>query len=114
MMTTLHKYLTPDAFVIIVTPIKEDVESEEMQHWAGEVQVSIVANVEATSLTEEEMSSMLLLCNFAAASIPAMEDNAFVRDLIQAYAQKNMLSLSPDYECEQHLLTEDSDTKGSA
>lgn len=113
-MSTLNKYLTSDDFIIIVTPVKEDFGSAEMQQWTGEVQVSIVTNVEETTLTEEELSSMLLLCNFAAASIPAMEENAFVRDLIQAYAQKNMLSLSPDYERGKHLLTEDSDTKGSA
>ena len=88
-MTTLHKYLTPDDFVIILKPIKED--EEDMSPWTGEVQVSIVTNIQETTLSEEEFGNMLLLCNFAAASIPAMEENTFVRELIEVYAQKNML-----------------------
>jgi hypothetical protein len=57
---------------------------------------------------------MLLLCNFAAASIPAMEENNFVRELIEAYVQKNMLTLVRDDETDTTLLTPDSYTKGSA
>lgn len=114
MMSTIHKHLTPDDFVIIVTPVKEDFGREEADQWTGEVQVSIVTNVEKTTLTEDEFGGMLLLCNFAAASIPAMEENSFIRDLIHSYAQKNMLSLSPDNEMGQSTLTFDSDTKGTA
>jgi|TARA_R110000824_G_scaffold89185_1_gene218874 hypothetical protein len=111
-MTTLHKYLTPDDFVIIIKPIKEE-ENGEPQ-WTGEVQVSIVTNTEDTTLSAEEFSNMLLLCNFAAASIPAMEENNFVRELIEAYVQKNMLTLVRDDETDTTLLTPDSYTKGSA
>jgi hypothetical protein len=111
-MTTLHKYLTPDDFVIILKPIKED--EENMSPWTGEVQVSIVTNIQETTLSEEEFGNMLLLCNFAAASIPAMEENTFVRELIEVYAQKNMLTLSPDEEISTAFLTPDSDTKGNA
>ena len=113
-MSTIHKYLTPDDFVIILTPVKDDFDREEMDQWTGEVQVSILTNVEKTTLTEDEFRGMLLLCNFAAASIPAMEENSFVRELVQSYAQKNMLSLVPDEDDGQHGLTADSCTKGSA
>ena len=111
-MTTLHKYLTPDDFVIIVKPVKED--EGDMSQWTGEVQVSIVTNVQETTLSEEEFGNMLLLCNFAAASIPAMEENNFVRELIEAYVEKNMLTLVPDDEMSTAILTPDSDTKGNA
>ena len=111
-MTILHKYLTPDDFVIIVKPVKEDV--GDTAPWTGEVQVSIVTNVQETTLSEEEFSNMLLLCNFAAASIPAMEENNFVRELIEAYVQKNMLTLVADEENNEIVLTPDSDTKGNA
>ena len=114
MMPTIHKYLTPDDFVIVLTPVKDDFDHEDMDQWTGEVQVSILTNVEKTTLTEDEFRGMLLLCNFAAASIPAMEENSFVRELVQSYAQKNMLSLVPDEDDGQHSLTADSDTKGSA
>ena len=111
-MTTLHKYLTPDDFVIILKPIKED--EGDMSSWTGEVQVSIVTNVQETTLSEEEFGNMLLLCNFAAASIPAMEENNFVRELIETYVQKNMLTLVSDDEMSTAILTPDSDTKGNA
>ena len=111
-MTTLHKHLTPDDFVIILKPVKED--EGDMSQWTGEVQVSIVTNVQETTLSEEEFGNMLLLCNFAAASIPAMEENNFVRELIETYVQKNMLTLVSDDEMSTTLLTPDPDTKGNA
>jgi hypothetical protein len=111
-MTTIHKHLTPDDFIIIVKPIKED--EGDMSQWTGEVQVSIVTNVQETTLSEEEFGNMLLLCNFAAASIPAMEENNFVRELIEAYVEKNMLTLVPDDEMSTAILTPYSDTKGNA
>ena len=112
-MPPIHKYLSPNDFVIILTPVKEEESSEEDEQWTGEVQVSIVTNVEKTTLTNEEFNGMLLLCNFAAASIPAMEENPFFRDLVRSYAQNNMLSITPE-DTEQLCLTLDSDTKGSA
>ena len=42
-----------------------------------------------------------------------MEENAFVRDLIQAYAQKNMIMPTPEEE-NIPVLTFDTDTEGSA
>ena len=114
-MQPVHKNLTPDDFVIIVRPVRDDEEFNlDEGSWTGEVQVSILTNVEKTTLTEDEFRGMLLLCNFAAASIPAMEENSFVRELVQSYAQKNMLSLVPDEDDGQHGLTADSCTKGSA
>jgi hypothetical protein len=116
-MQTIHKHLTPDDFVIIVRPVRdeEDFNFDEGT-WTGEVQVSIVTNAKQTTLTELEFNNMVMLCNFAAASIPAMEENAFVRDLIQGYAQKNMIMPIPEDEEELNydLLTMDTDTKGNA
>ena len=112
-MTTLHKYLTPDDFVIILKPVKED--EGDISPWTGEVQVSIVTNVQETTLSEEEFGNMLLLCNFAAASIPAMEENNFVREVIESYVQKNMLTpVCEEETSETSVLTPDSYTKGSA
>ena len=115
-MQTIHKHLTPDDFVIIVRPVREEEEEElllEEGSWTGEVQVSIVTNAKETTLTEVEFNNMVLLCNFAAASIPAMEENAFIRDLIQTYAQKNMIMPTPEEE-NVHMLTFDTDTEGNA
>lgn len=115
-MQTIHKHLTPDDFIIIVRPVRdeEDFVLDEGT-WTGEVQVSIVTNAKETTLTEAEFNNMIMLCNFAAASIPAMEENAFVRDLIQAYAQKNMIFPTPEEDQIIHeLLTIDTDTEGTA
>jgi len=113
-MQTIHKHLTPDDFVIIVRPVREDEELPLNEgSWTGEVQVSIVTNAKETTLTELEFNNMVLLCNFAAASIPAMEENAFIRDLIQTYAQKNMIMPTPEEE-NIPVLTFDTDTEGSA
>ena len=45
-MQNIHKYLTPDDFIIIVRPVREeeDIILEEGS-WTGEVQVSIVTNI---------------------------------------------------------------------
>tara|TARA_R100000458_G_C8162581_1_gene166058 strand:+ start:226 stop:567 length:342 start_codon:yes stop_codon:yes gene_type:complete len=113
-MKTIHKHLNPEDFVIIVRPVKEDEPiSEEV--WTGDVQVSIIANSTETPLTQDEFNNMILLCNCAAASIPAMEENTFIRDIIHSYAQKNMIMPMPDEDILYNsLLTFDSDTEGNA
>jgi hypothetical protein len=114
-MQTIHKHLTPDDFVIIVRPIRDQEEFDVHEGtWTGEVQVSIITNAKETTLTELEFNNMIMLCNFAAASIPAMEENAFVRELIQTYAHKNMIMpmSENDEEYPVNLLT--IDTEGNA
>ena len=115
-MQNIHKHLTPDDFIIIVRPIREeeDVPSEP-GNWTGEVQVSIITNAKETTLTENEFNNMIMLCNFAAASIPAMEENAFIRDLIRTYAQNNMILPTPEEESiKDRILTLDTNTEGNA
>ena len=116
-MQPVHKNLTPDDFVIIVRPVREDEEFNlDEGSWTGEVQISIITNAKETTLTTTEFNNMLMLCNFAAASIPAMEENAFVRDLIQKYAEKNMIMPMMDDHEESpiNILTIDTDTEGNA
>ena len=115
-MQSIHKHLTPDDFIIIVRPIRREEEvAYEEGSWTGEVQVSIVTNVEETTLTEEEFHNMIMLCNFAAASIPAMEENVVIRDLIRTYAENNMIMPTPEEEPIIHrLLTLDTNTEGNA
>jgi len=116
-MQPIHKNLTPDDFVIIVRPVRDDEEFNfDEGSWTGEVQISIITNAKETTLTTTEFNNMLMLCNFAAASIPAMEENAFVRDLIQKYAEKNMIMPMMDgyEESPINLLTIDTDTEGNA
>ena len=116
-MQGIHKHLTPDDFVIVIRPIRQEEEEEvayEEGSWTGEVQVSIITNVKETTLTEVEFHNMLMLCNFAAAAIPAMEENVFVRDLIHSYAQKNMIMPTPEKGFTSTKLTFDTATEGTA
>ena len=115
-MQNIHKHLTPNDFIIIIRPVieEEGITLEEVT-WTGEVQVSIVTNAKETTLTESEFNGMITLCNFAAASIPAMEENVVIRDLIRTYAENNMIMPTPEEEPITHrLLTLDTDTEGNA
>ena len=116
-MQPIHRSLTADDFVIIVRPVRDDEEFNfDEGSWTGEVQISIITNAKETTLTTTEFNNMLMLCNFAAASIPAMEENAFVRELIQTYAEKNMITpmIDDHEESSINILTIDTDTEGNA
>ena len=97
---SVYDHLTADDFILILRPVKsadnEISEEDETQHWTGEVQVAIIADANNSSLDENEFNNMVALCNCTAASIPAMEENAFVREVIQAYAHNRMLSPVPE------------------
>ena len=117
---SLHDHLTAEDFLLIIRPIKSDdteTETEETpQTWAGEVQVAIIADVQNSSLTEEEFNNMIALCNCTAASIPAMEENPFIREIIQAYAHNKLISPVPErlIKNTDNILEFDTATKGTA
>lgn len=111
-MQNILNYLSPDDFVIIVRPVKE--EEDSAADWTGEVQVSIVSNTKDTTLNKEAYDSMLMLCNFAAASIPAMEENVFIRDVIEGYVEQHMTIVGDEVSTVVDVLTADTDTEGSA
>ena len=103
-MQNIHKHLTPDDFIIIVRPVREeeDIILEEGS-WTGEVQVSIVTNIKETTLTESEFNGMV------------MEENSIIRDLVRTYAENNMIMPTPEEEPITHrVLTLDTDTEGNA
>ena len=120
-MMSISKHITADDFVLIIRPIKsvedeEQNEEQEKEHWTGEVQVAIVADPDNSSLTEEEYNNMIALCNCTAASIPAMEENVFLREVVQVYAQRHLISPIPESfkKYTNNVLTFASDTKGNA
>ena len=60
-MQNIHKHLTPNDFIIIIRPIREEEDvTSEPGNWTGEVQVSIVANDKETTLEEEPITHRLL------------------------------------------------------
>ena len=120
---SVHDHLASDDFILIIRPVtafddeEEDHESGERKKiWTGEVQLAIIADAENSSLTEEEFNNMIALCNCTAASIPAMEETPFIREIIQAYAHNRLIS--PVQERLQNyadnVLRFDTDTKGTA
>jgi len=116
-MMSINEYIKEDDFIIIIRPVKQDVseeDSEDSVEWGGEVQVSIVANEKESSLTVEEFGNMIMLCNFAAAAIPATEENVLIRELIQSYVEKHMLLPISGKIKELNILTLESDTEGNA
>ena len=116
-MQSIHKNITPEDFIIIVKPVQYEEEEilDNEGRWTGDVQVSIVANATETTLNEQEFNNMIMLCNCAAASIPAMEENVFISELMHSYAQKNMIMpMAQGSEFSDMVLTLDTDTEGSA
>ena len=117
---SVYDHLTADDFILIIRPVKsseDDLpEEEENTGWAGEVQVAIIADADNSTLNENEFSNMIALCNCTAASIPAMEENAFIREIIQAYAQNRMLSPIPETlrRRTDNILHFNTDTQGTA
>jgi len=129
---SIQKHLTANDFILIVRPVLGEVPEEEvrdklgakmqplneepLQHWTGEVQVGIVADEENSELSEEEFTSMITLCNCAAASIPAMEENSFIREIIQIYSQRHLITPVPESlkSYTDNILTLATDTKGNA
>ena len=129
---SIQKHLTANDFILIVRPVLGEVPEEEvrdklgakmqplneepLQHWTGEVQVGIVADENNTSLSEEDFSNMVALCNCTAASIPAMEENNFLREIVQIYAQKHLIVPVPESlkTYKDNVLTLATNTKGNA
>ena len=113
-MKHIDDYIRKDDFVIIIRPVKHSFVEEDQEEWGGEVQVSIVANEKETSLNKEEFGNMIMLCNFAAAAIPATEENTLIRELIQTYVEKHMLLPISGTIKEEDMLTLESETEGNA
>ena len=123
---SIQKHLKANDFLLIIRPVLEDTKPEStngideephpLQYWAGEVQVGIVADEDSSSLSEEEFTAMITLCNCAAASIPAMEENSFLREIIKVYAQRHLITPVPESFTgyADNILTLASDTKGNA
>ena len=121
---SVHDHLAADDFILIIRPVTAFDDEEEEDHesgerkkiWTGEVQLAIIADAQNSSLTEEEFNNMVALCNCTAASIPAMEETPFIREIIQAYAHNRMISPVQErlQKYADNVLHFDTDTKGTA
>ena len=117
---SIYDHMNTDDFVMVIRPLMqpapENADSADGD-WTGNVQVSIIADPANSALEKGDFAHMIALCNCVAASIPAMEENGFVREILEAYAQNRMLNTS--YETLFHdgnvlQFSTDTDTEGNA
>ena len=117
---SIYDHMNTDDFVMVIRPLMqpahENADSADGD-WTSNVQVSIIADPANSALEKGDFAHMIALCNCVAASIPAMEENGFVREILEAYAQNRMLN--PSYETLFHdgnvlQFSTDTDTEGNA
>ena len=103
-MFDIGELLQPEDFVIVVRPLTEQ------GKWTGVVQVGVISDP-TSELSEHDTASLSQLCNMMGASIPAMDQHAFLRHIIAGYVE-DIESLS-EHE-KDSPLTIHSPTKGNA
>ena len=117
---SIYDHMNADDFLLVIRPqmqpAHENADSAEGD-WTGNVQVSIIADPANSALEKGDFAHLLSLCNAVAASIPAMEESSFIREILEAYAHNRMLN--PSYETlfqDGNVLqfSTDTDTEGNA
>tara|TARA_R110002020_G_scaffold24470_2_gene80598 strand:- start:1107 stop:1475 length:369 start_codon:yes stop_codon:yes gene_type:complete len=112
-------------FVLVLRPVIVSVEDEpeDLMEWTGEIQIQLFADLSKSTLNKYEMSTMENLCSLLAAAVPALNENAFIRYVVNEYAELNSMELEHmDIVEHAEKVTEgnviklkfDSDTKGNA
>jgi len=112
-------------FVLVLRPVIVSVEDEpeDLMEWTGEIQIQLFADLSKSTLNKYEMSTMENLCSLLAAAVPALNENAFIRYVVNEYAELNSMELEHmDIVEHAEKITEgnviklkfDSDTKGNA
>lgn len=112
-------------FVLVLRPVIVSVEDEpeDLMEWTGEIQIQLFADLSKSTLNKYEMSTMENLCSLLAAAVPALNENAFIRYVVNEYVELNSMELEHmDIVEHAEKITEgnviklkfDSDTKGNA
>lgn len=112
-------------FVIVLKPVMADAdeEYEESIGWTGEIQIQLFADLSKSSLSKQEITTMEQLCSLLVATVPALNENAFIRYVINEYAEVSPIELEHmDIVEHQEKITKgnviqlkfDSDTEGNA
>ena len=112
-------------FVLVLRPVIVSVEDEpeDLMEWTGEIQIQLFADLSKSTLNKYEMSTMENLCSLLAAAVPALNENAFIRYVVNEYAELNSMELE-HMDIVEHAekitkgnviqLKFDSDTEGNA
>jgi len=75
---------SPNDFIIRISPFIDD-----QGAWTGELHVGSCTTDENT-LSDEDYINLMQLTHMLLAAIPAMEDNDFVRELLNKYAKSSL------------------------
>tara|TARA_R110002126_G_scaffold159785_2_gene307320 strand:+ start:304 stop:651 length:348 start_codon:yes stop_codon:yes gene_type:complete len=86
----------PNDYIIRLTPFLDD-----MGNWTGELLVGTVTTDE-NNLTEEDHFNLMGITRMVCASVPAMEENDQVRDLLNIIVDR--VESEPDEEDEPQLI----------
>ena len=71
----------PNDFIVRITPFLD-----QKGNWTGELMVGTVTTGENTT-TDDDYVNLMRLCHMVCASIPAMEDDNDIRDILAKYAK---------------------------
>ena len=109
-------------FVIVLTPVMKQEDTNKNIVWTGEVKVKLLTDLTKNTLDESTFENLTKISNLMAASIPAMHENKIVRHIIEFYLANNILDLEHMNIIEHEelddnnviKLTFNSDTEGNA
>ena len=124
-MVMTFNQIKQNDFILVLKPVMRNRKEDDkiIAEWTGEIQVKILADLAKSSLKEYEIDSMSRICTLMAASIPTMHENAFVRYIIDKYAEHSFIDLEhidlPEHKEEKTegnviTLKFDSETEGNA
>ena len=111
--------------IIVLKPIMRNTVNDDdvdVEGWSGEIQ-ELFADMSKSSLSKQEMTTMEQLCSLLVATVPALNENAFIRYVINEYAEVSPIELEHmDIVEHQEKITKgnviqlkfDSDTEGNA
>ena len=124
-MVMTFNQIKPNDFILVLKPVMRNRKEDDkiITEWTGEVQVKMFADLAKTSLKEYELDNMSRICTQMAASIPTMHENAFVRYVVDKYADHSLIDLEhidilehEEEKTEGNVITLkfDSETEGNA
>ena len=84
-----YKHINEDDFLIRVRPFRDS-----MGKWTGDIDLSIVT-LPDNDLDDEDYSQLVHMCTMVASTIPLMETDEALRNMIHEYVEQ---TLDMDYE----------------
>lgn len=98
-----------NSFAIILTPALN-----ENKQWTGEVAV-VISYSRDNAMSKKDKGELELLCEYMAASLPAMEEDSNIRELLESYIGETIVRTeNSNVDAAQLMLNLMTKTEGSA